>query len=65
MLRVDGTSVCNVILCCMLLGDMTTSRLDALTGFRIHAKALSDLSDSLRPEGTFRIWGAMSEHLWD
>lgn len=49
----------------MLLGDMTTSRLDALTGFRIHAKALSDLSDSLRPEGTFRIWGAMSEHLWD
>jgi len=61
VLRVDGTSVCDVVLCYALSGDMAASRLDTLTGLWIDTKALSNLSDPLRSKGTFRICGTMSE----
>jgi hypothetical protein len=61
VLRVDGTSVGDVVLSCAMLTTCGKNDANELTGLGIDAETLSDLGNPLWSEGAFRICGIRSE----
>lgn len=55
VLRVDGASVGDVVLSCILVIEVDQGRFKPLTCLWIDSEAFCDLSNPLRPECAFRV----------